>query len=134
MSVKIRFPRLDHILLADAATCTAMGVVLAASPGLIGGLTGIPRGLLFWAGLGLIPVAAYMALIASRYIDWPAAVGLVIAGNAVWVVGSLALFTIVNPSAFGAAFILGQAAVVIVFSLLEYAGFRTTFRDGWLPG
>ena len=116
---------LRQVLLADAATCAAMGAVLALGAGAIGELTAIPAPLLRYAGIILAPVAVYMVLVACLWRDRLFAVRLVVLGNALWVAGSLALaLGLIAPNALGLAFILTQAAVVAVFAWAERAAFR----------
>lgn len=126
---KISLPfRLDQILFVDAATCAAMGTALVVASGFISGMTEIPAPLLFWAGLGLMPVAGYMLLVAWRWPDRPLAVWPVVAGNVAWIAGSIALVEVVAPNALGVAFILGQAAAVTALTLMEHVAFRHAGR------
>ena len=82
---------LRKILLVDAATCAAMGglLTLAAEP--VGQLTQIPPMLLFYAGLSLFPIGAFMAIVAMGSPVGPGATRLIIAGNVLWVAASLGL-------------------------------------------
>jgi hypothetical protein len=120
---------LGRILLIDAATCAAMGGLLILGAGPIAGLTAMPEPLLFWAGVLLIPVAAYMALVARRATDSGAAVWLAILGNLGWVAASLALFAFVAPNALGAILVLGQAAVVAALAWAEFTAWRGAGTD-----
>lgn len=64
---------LRQVLLLDAATCAAMGAALALASGPIARLTRLPEPLLLGAGLALLPIAAFMALVALRRPDgWAA--------------------------------------------------------------
>ena len=78
------------------------------------------------AGLGLLPCAAFIALVATRPTMPRAAVWAIIVLNALWVVGSVLLLTHggLAPTALGYAFVLGQAAVVALLAELEYLGLR----------
>jgi hypothetical protein len=121
----MRLPvRLDQILFVDAATCAAMGTALVVASGYLSRMTAIPASLLFWAGLGLLPLAAYMVVVGRRWPDRPLAVRPVVAGNVAWVAGSIALLAVIAPNALGVALILGQAAAVAALALLEHAAFR----------
>jgi hypothetical protein len=111
---------LARILILDAATCAAMGLLLLLLAAPVAELTAIPATLLFWAGAVLIPVAGYMALVARLGAGNPLAVGLVIVGNLGWVVASLALFALIAPNGVGAALIAGQALVVALLAWLEF--------------
>ena len=121
---------LRNVLLVDAVTCGVMGASLALGASTIGTLTQIPPALLFYAGLSLFPIAAFMAAVASRPAIHPAAVWLIIAGNGLWVVGSfiLVLAGWIAPNALGSAFIVGQALVVAALAKLEHGA----LRDGLL--
>ena len=115
-------PSLRNILALDATTCTGMGLLLVLAAGPVARLTEIPSGLLFWAGLLLLPVAAFMALVARAVPppDW--AVAVIVAANLLWVAASLILpgAGVFAPSALGWVCILAQAAGVALFSWLEW--------------
>jgi|EndMetStandDraft_9_1072997.scaffolds.fasta_scaffold01677_2 hypothetical protein len=117
---------LRTVLLADAATCAASGLLMTAGAGLVADLTHIPAGLLMSAGLSLFPIAAFIALVAMRPDTWPLGVGLVIVGNIGWVIGSLYLLVpgTIAPNGFGYAFLIVQAAAVVVLTELEIMGMR----------
>lgn len=111
----------------DAITCATMGVALVAASAPVGELTGISASLLYWAGVLLLPVAAFMAWV-SRSANPPAwAVNLVILGNGAWVAASLFLPVagMITPNLFGWVFLVGQAAAVTVLTGLEVRAART---------
>lgn len=113
---------LQSILKLDAATCAAMGALLALASAPVAGLTQISAPLLFWAGLVLFPVAGFMFACAQmrRVPMW--ATGLVVVGNGLWVLASLALplAGLIAPNALGWLFLVAQAVVVLVFAALEW--------------
>lgn len=114
--------RLQSLLSFDAATCAAMGALLLAAADPVAALTRLPAPLLFWAGAALLPVAAFMA-VCSRAAPVPRwAARLAVAGNAAWVLASIALpaFGLVRPNVLGWGFLLGQAAVVALLAKLEH--------------
>jgi hypothetical protein len=117
---------LRTVLLVDAATCVATGLLMTAGSAALAPLTQLPADLLFYAGLSLFPVAAFIAFVATRKELPPAGVWLVIAGNAAWVAGSLWLLLggTLSPSLIGYAFLAAQAAAVAVLAELEYVGLR----------
>lgn len=117
---------LKQVLLIDAATCAIFGVALMLAAGLIASYTGIPPGLLSWAGLLLLPVAAFMAFVGTRRAVPPAGVRAIVLGNTGWIAASVALpFSgLIAPNALGVAFILVQALVVVALTWLEQAGLR----------
>ena len=116
-----RRPRLQALLAIDAATCAAMGVLLVAGSDLVATLTRLPAQLLLWAGVSLLPIAAFMGVFsrARRVPQWAAT--LAVLGNLGWVVASVALPVagIVQPNALGWLFLIGQAVVVALLAILE---------------
>lgn len=126
MSSTSPLPSLRSLLLIDAATCAAMGLALDFGAAPIARLTGLPQPLLLWAGLALLPIAAFLAVVALRPALRPAGARLAIAGNAAWVLASLALLTSgwVAPNGLGVAFVLVQALAVAALTGLELAALR----------
>jgi hypothetical protein len=119
---------LRTVLLIDATTCIAAGLLMTLGADVVAGLTAIPASLLLYAGLILFPVAAFIALVGMRESVAASAVWVVIVGNALWVAGSaLLLFgSMIAPNAWGYAFIAVQAAAVAVLAEFEYFGLRQT--------
>ncbi len=117
---------LRRVLLADAASCVAMGVLLVAFSGFLGTLLNLPSDLLFEAGVVLLPFAAFVGYVSSRSSIRRGAVWAIIAINVVWVVESFAVLALdqVAPNAFGYAFVIGQALFVAAISVLEFVGLR----------
>lgn len=113
---------LPRILTLDAATCAAMGVLLAAAAAPLAGLLALPEPLLRGAGLALFPCALFMLWASRQAMAWPAQ--LVVAGNLAWIAASLALFALpgIAPNALGAVFVLAQAGAVALLTLLEIRG------------
>ncbi len=114
---------LRNVLLVDAGTCLASGVLMSLGAGPLSGLTGIPAGLLLYAGLALFPVVLVMAVVATKLLS-AGPVWLIVVGNAAWVAGSLWLLLggIITPNAVGSFYILAQALVVAVLTWLEARG------------
>jgi hypothetical protein len=116
-----RAPRaftLQQILGFDALTCVAMGLLLLAAAAPLAGLLGLPQDLLFHAGAVLLPCAALMYAAArtlNRSLVW-----LVILGNVAWVVASVAVAFLVEPTSLGLVFIVAQAVVVDILAFLEW--------------
>ncbi|GLT11523.1 hypothetical protein ACFQFQ_24460 [Sulfitobacter porphyrae] len=117
-----QIPALQTILKLDSATCALMGALLVSASGLVAGVTAIPADLLFWAGLLLLPVAAFMAVLAGTVSVPSLGTCLVIGGNVLWIVASLALPVtgVISPNAFGWILVLGQAVVVAGFVWAEW--------------
>lgn len=115
---------LRTVLLIDAATCVATGALLSLLAAPLASFLALPAALLLYAGLSLFPIAAFMLWVATRPSLPRAGAWLVIAGNALWVAGSLLLVMVQVPSALGYAFVIAQALVVALLAELEYAGLR----------
>ncbi|MEX0760440.1 MAG: hypothetical protein WD100_12745, partial [Tistlia sp.] len=119
---------LRALLLADAVTCAAMGGLLALAAEPLARLSAIPSALLLPAGLLLFPIAAFMALVATRRRVLRAGAWLVVLGNLGWVAGSLVLPLAgwTAPNGLGLAFLLVQAAAVALLAALEALALRHT--------
>lgn len=117
---------LRAILLADAATCFLMAGALTAGGGLLAPLLGLPGDLLFYAGLGLFPFAAFLAVTALRKEFPPTALWAAIALNVLWTLDSILLLAggWAEPTAFGYGFVIFQAVGVAAFAALEFFGLR----------
>ena len=118
---------LRHLLLADGASCLAIGGALALGAGFVADWLGLPAGLLRAAGLVLLPFAAFVLFAARRPILSRSDVRLIIGCNAAWVAGSVLLLIggFAAPTALGIAFVIAQAAVVAIMAELEAMGLRT---------
>jgi hypothetical protein len=117
---------LRRALLADAATCVASGLLLTLGADALGRLSGLPAGLLRYAGLSLFPFAAFLLYLATRESLAGWVVWAVIVLNVLWTADSLLLLFAgwAEPTAFGYAFVVLQALGVAAFAGLEYAGLR----------
>jgi len=117
-------PYLRRVLMVDASTCVATGVLMFLFATPLSTLLGLPAALLLYAGASLFPIAAFMAWLAlrrdvSRWGAW-----VVILGNAGWVAGSVLVLVVFSPTAVGDAFVIAQAVVVAFLAELEYYGLR----------
>jgi hypothetical protein len=117
---------LRNVLLVDAATCLMTGTLLTFGARFLAQLTAIPVMLLIYAGICLIFVAAFMAVIAMRVALPALGVWIIIAGNALWVAASVGLMIgpWIAPNALGYAFIAAQAVAVAMLTKLELDGTR----------
>lgn len=117
---------LRYVLLADAATCTIMGVALTLGTSTLSSLTALPAHLMVYAGIGLFPFVALLAYLATRRQVTPAAIWTVVIINVLWTLDSLILLASgwVEPTVLGYAFVLFQALGVAGFAVLEYIGLR----------
>ncbi len=119
-------PLLRQALLADAVASGARGLLLALAGGAAGPLLGLPAGLLTAVGLVLLPWAVAVGWLATRATPPRLGVWAVIALNAFWVLESVLLLVggWLRPTGLGYAFVLGQAAVVLVLLELQVLGLR----------
>jgi hypothetical protein len=126
MTDRFRRTSLQSILALDAATCAIMGALLVFASGFIASITLVPAALLFWAGLLLLPIACFIGVFARTPIVPTFAVQMIVLGNALWVLVSVALpmFGLIFPNGFGWMFILSQAMVVAAFGGLEWFASR----------
>jgi hypothetical protein len=109
----------------DAASCLAMGALLAGAAGALAPLFGIDQGLVRGAGLALLPAGAFILWLATRETVPALLVYLLIAANLLWVAESVSLIGMTSGiTAVGAAFVGIQAAAVAGLSLLEWIGIR----------
>ncbi|MBC3919182.1 hypothetical protein H8L32_16945 [Undibacterium sp. CY18W] len=123
---------LRKILMFDAITCVAMGLLLISTSGLLSELLGLPRDFVLLAGVALFPCAALMLLtsrIGTQAQPPAALVWLIIIGNAGWVIASLLTMELwFSPTTLGMVFILAQAAAVVVLAVLEYRSLRQALK------
>src|SRR5688500_7005943 len=117
---------LRRILTLDSASCALIGLLLSLGAGPISGLFGLGERLLFGAGLLLLPLAVFIAWLASRPSPAASLVWIVIVGNLAWSVESFLLISTAGGriTALGTAFVAGQALAVLGLALLEYVGLR----------
>jgi hypothetical protein len=117
---------LRRVLALDSASCAAIGLLLCLGAAPLAGMFGLGERLLFGAGVLLLPLAAFIAWLASRATPPAALVWLVIAGNVAWSVESFLLISTEGAriTALGTAFVAGQALAVLAITALEYAGLR----------
>jgi hypothetical protein len=118
---------LRRVLLADAATCIVTGLLMMFGSVLLGQFLGLPTELLRYAGISLLPFAAFLVYLGTRESVSHSAVWTVIVLNALWTLDSFLLFITgwVAPTELGYAFVSGQAVGVAVFAGLEYVGLRS---------
>jgi hypothetical protein len=117
---------LRRVLVVDAVSSGAMGLAMIAFAELLANLLQLPVELVSEAGIVLLPFAAFVGFVASRREPARIAVWVIIAMNVVWVVDSIVLLFTgwVAPSALGYAFVIAQAAVVLVLADFEYMGLK----------
>lgn len=126
---RVRGRLLSQILRADAVACALLAVGLLLLSGPVEDRLGLPTTLSLVVGLALLPWMAGLLMAASRPVR-PGVILAIVAGNAVWVLASLALAAagwadLTGP---GTAFVLVQAAGVAVIAALEYLGLQRAGR------
>src|SRR5690606_31591145 len=104
----------------------AFGLLGLLATGWLSTRFGLPEGLLRWASLLMLPWMVALGTTASRESISLVAVRAVIGVNLLWVAASLGLLLsgATSPTTLGAAFMLIQAAAVLLFAVLQYAGLR----------
>jgi hypothetical protein len=114
------------VLVVDAVSSGGMGLAMIVFADMLANLLQLPVELISEAGIVLLPFAAFVGFVASRREPARSAVWSIIALNVVWVVDSIVLLFTgwVAPNALGYAFVIAQAAAVLLFADLEYLGYR----------
>ena len=117
---------LRRAIQADAIVSGAMALLLTSGAGMLAPLLNLPEALLRETGLFLIVYAALVGWLGTRPSMPKALVVIVIAGNAAWTLGSIALLFsgAVTPNLLGEAFVAMQAIAVGAFAELQYIGLR----------
>lgn len=115
---------LRRVLLLDSVATFATGLLLVGGTGLLQSLLELPASLMTYAGAFCIAWAALVAFAFSRQTLTRGLVWTIIAGNALWTLGSVVLLVsgYVAPTWLGYAFVAAQAIVVGVFAELQYVG------------
>jgi hypothetical protein len=117
---------LRRALLADGLISGAMGLLLAIGYGALSPFLLLPESLLLQTGLFCVVYGVFVGWLGARDALPRPLVWLVIIGNALWTLGSLALLVsgAVSPNVLGVAFVMVQAVTVGVFAELQYLGLR----------
>lgn len=115
---------LTHALVLDAASCALFFALCVGANATVAGLLGLPPAIVAAAGWICLPVAALLAFLA--YNPSRPLLAMVIAGNAGWVLASLAawLFHFGALTGIGHALVVGQAIAVELFVILEWRGLK----------
>lgn len=122
MTANKSFKTLKIVLMFDAATCFAFGLLLCLGADLFASLFGLPTDLLIYAGIILFPCSILMFVTAKQTHPGLALVWLIILGNLGWVLASTAMLflPICTPTLIGYAFVIAQALAVLGITVLEY--------------
>lgn len=119
-------PFLRNTLLADAAMGAVAAVPTIAASGFLAGLLDLPAGLIFWAGVTLLPVVAFLLLMARRN-DVPRSwLREIVIINGAWVIASFGILALglVSPNVLGVLFVVAQGLAVAFFAALQFAALR----------
>lgn len=121
---------LRRVLALDAVLSGVMGVVMVLTAAPFSPLLGLPASLLLWAGLSLLPFAAWVGWLAKRELPPRAGLWGVVLVNALWVVASFALLAAgwSELTLLGKAFVAFQAVIVAVLAELQFFGLRRARR------
>src|SRR5215510_7360683 len=122
-------------LLADAATCVATGLLMTLGSGQFEQFLGLPAGLSRYAGVSLLPFAAFLVYLAKREKLSTQGVRTAIVLNTIWTAASFLLLLAgwVAPTELGYTFVVAQALGVAVFAGLERFGLRKSATATVLP-
>ena len=117
---------LRRAIQADAIVSGAMAVLLTSAASTVAPLLNLPEVLLRESGLFLIAYAALVGWLGIRATIPKAMVWLIVVGNALWTVASIALLfsADVSPNLLGELFVAMQAIAVGAFAQLQYVGLR----------
>jgi hypothetical protein len=118
---------LRRLLIADALVSLASGALLCLGAAPLADFLRMPRQLLFWVGVILLPFAAANAWLARRAAALRLAVQALILWNFCWAAESvLAMLTgWLQPSLAGTLVMLGQAFVVASLASFQYFDTRS---------
>ncbi len=121
---------LRRVLTLDAVLSATMGAVMALAVAPLSSLLSLPTSLLTWAGLSLLPFAAFVGWLATRELPARAGVWAVVVCNALWAVASFGLLASgwLEPTFLGKAFVVFQALVVAILAELQFFGLRRARR------
>jgi hypothetical protein len=132
MSEIVTSAGLRRKLLADAVLSGLSGLLMIAGAGPLATLLRLPRPLLFWAGLALLPFAVVNAWLGLRATAPRRAVLAIILCNACWAAESLIALACgwLQPSAPGMAVVLFQALAVAALADAEYRDLHRPALEG----
>jgi hypothetical protein len=119
-------PFLRNTLLADAAMGVAAALPTIFAAGFLSRLLDLPEGLIFWAGVALLPIAVLLVAMARKSIVPAVWLSEIVLINGLWAAASFAILLsgLVRPNIFGAAFIIAQALAVATFAVLQFRALR----------
>lgn len=110
---------LRNVLIADAASCAAMGMLALMAKDMIAAICGLPPSLVTAVGFILLPSAAFILMVALRASAPVWMMQLIIWLNTAWIIASLLAVITLQPTPIGIALIMAQATIVAMLTLLE---------------
>jgi hypothetical protein len=115
---------LRRVLQLDAVATGATGIMLLGGTSLLQSLLNLPAALMNYAGLFCVAWAVTLGFTSLRKQISRNFVWTIIAANAFWTLGSIALLVsgYVAPTLLGYVFVIAQALAVGVFAELQYVG------------
>ena len=125
---------LRRVLGLDSLSCLAMGLLMGLGAPSLAPLFGLPEPLVRFAGLALLPLAAFIGWLATRPNPPRALVWVVIVGNVAWTAESFITLGQSQATTLGTAFVSAQAVAVLGLALMEYAGLRRAQALAWVSG
>jgi hypothetical protein len=118
---------LRRVLWADTASCLASGALQLLAIDALGDWLQLPRALLLETGVFLVAYGLLVGWIAMRPVLPRRLVLAIAGGNLGWAAACMLLLLAgpwVQPSALGVAWVLAQAATVLVLARLQWLGLR----------
>ena len=115
---------LRRVLALDSLSCLAMGLLTGLGAAGLAPLFGLPEPLVRFAGLALLPLAAFLFWLATRPNPPRPLVWVVILGNLGWAAESFITLGQSQATPLGTAFVSAQAVAVLGLAVLEYVGIR----------
>ena len=117
---------LRWVLLIDAATCAATGLLMMIGARALDQILGLPVELMRYAGFSLLPFAIFLVFLATRQLSSRYAIWAAILLNVLWTIDSFLILVTdwVTPTQVGYVFVVAQAEGVAVLAALEYVGVR----------
>lgn len=117
---------LRWVLLVDAATCFATGLLMMIGARALEQILGLPVELMRYAGFSLLPFAIFLVFLATRQLSSHYAVWAAILLNVLWTADSFLLLVTgwVTPTQLGYVLVVAQALGVAMLAGLEYVGLR----------
>ena len=117
---------LRMVMLADAVTCTATGLMMMLGSSALEQSLGLPAELLRYAGFSLLPFAGFLLFLAARQQSSTSPVWAAILLNVLWTIDSFLILVTgwVAPTQLGSGLVIAQALGVAMLAALEYVGLR----------